>query len=151
MTEVLPLVGKNKEDLLVEVAARINRCQYREETSKEFESLLKEKNLVVVYGASDDLMEFVGAMYEEEGAYGGLTVYLNKDGILRNECNEGEDCPYYAAHVASQIFIAIEAVWCEGEYSWTYKTDIPHESFDIMEDEDYYCRGIVFSLDDLPD
>ena len=33
--------------------------------------------------------------------------------------------------------------------SWSYLTDIPHKTFDIMEDGEIYCRGIVFSLDDL--
>jgi hypothetical protein len=38
----------------------------------------------------------------------------------------------------------IDAVWCEGEYSWTYKTNIPHATFDIWEDGEKYCKGIVF-------
>lgn len=45
----------------------------------------------------------------------------------------------------------ITAIWDNYGYSWTYKTTIPHETFEIMEGEQKYCRGIVFSTDDLPD
>lgn len=44
----------------------------------------------------------------------------------------------------------IEAVWCpdEPDCSWAYKTDIPHVTFDVVEDGELYCRGIVFRLAD---
>lgn len=45
---------------------------------------------------------------------------------------------------------SIEALWCkEDGYSWTYKTEIPHATFEVVEDEEPYCRGIVFALADL--
>lgn len=33
-------------------------------------------------------------------------------------------------------------------YSWIYQTDIPHATFEIVEGDDPYCRGIVFALAD---
>lgn len=33
--------------------------------------------------------------------------------------------------------------------SWTYKTDIPCERFNIWEDGELYCVGLVFSIEDL--
>ena len=33
--------------------------------------------------------------------------------------------------------------------AWTYMTDIPHATFDVMDDGELYCRGIVFALADL--
>ena len=33
--------------------------------------------------------------------------------------------------------------------TWCYKTDIPHETFMIYDDGEPYCRGIVFSIEDL--
>ena len=35
------------------------------------------------------------------------------------------------------------------EYTWVYHTEIPHACFDIVEGNEKYCRGIVFSLNDL--
>ena len=51
----------------------------------------------------------------------------------------------------------IEALWCDddikdengGLITWTYKTDIPHETFMIYEDGSSYCRGIVFNINDI--
>ncbi len=30
-----------------------------------------------------------------------------------------------------------------------YNTNIPHVTFDVMENNDKYCKGIVFKLSDL--
>ena len=46
--------------------------------------------------------------------------------------------------------MCIKALWCkEDDITWTYKTDIPHETFMIYEDDEAYCRGIVFLINDL--
>ncbi|MNW22346.1 hypothetical protein D3C71_2237660 [compost metagenome] len=45
---------------------------------------------------------------------------------------------------------SIEALWCkEDGYSWTYKTEIPHATFEVADGDEPYCRGIVFSLTGL--
>lgn len=63
--------------------------------------------------------------------------------MLKNEC-EDDDCPYYRELKARAAIV--EAVWDNDGYSWTYKTDIPHETFEVLEDGEKYCRGIVFYL-----
>jgi hypothetical protein len=67
-------------------------------------------------------MEVRGAIDEEFDCWGGGTFYLG--------------------------FAKVEAVWCPkgADYSWGYKTEIPHETFTIMEDDEPYCKGIVFYL-----
>ena len=40
----------------------------------------KDAGLVVVYGYSDDNVEFSGAIDEEVGAYEDTTIYITKDG-----------------------------------------------------------------------
>lgn len=32
---------------------------------------------------------------------------------------------------------------------WTYKTNIPHLDFNIMEEGEVYCEGLVFFIGDL--
>jgi len=45
---------------------------------------------------------------------------------------------------------AVDALWAkEDGYSWTYRTDIPHATFEIVEDGEPYCRGIVIDVADL--
>ena len=43
----------------------------------------------------------------------------------------------------------ITAVWDTDGYSWIYQTDIPHATFEIVEDGAPYCRGIIFALADV--
>jgi len=135
-----------------ELAALLNGREIDDEITEAESKRAKENNLVVVYGASDDLMEFEGAIYDEMGAYQGTTVRLNKNGIVdcprdadRDICYE--NCPYF--HQVLKSAKTIKAIWGERNIDWTYETDIPHETFDIMEDGEVYCRGIVFSMDDL--
>ncbi|HJV76034.1 MAG TPA: hypothetical protein VJ654_17570 [Noviherbaspirillum sp.] len=116
-----------------------------------FESLAKRHGLVIVFGASDDLMEFRGAIYDELGAYEGTTAYVDSRGLLpaRESIDEHEDAlrDYFARQPNA---VPIEALWDPGDgYSWKFKTDIPHETFEITEDGEPYCRGIVFALADV--
>lgn len=115
---------------------------YPQFTKKELE-IAKENGFVIVYGASDDLMEFDGAIYAEAGCYDGGKVYFDKTDAIDEEF-ENSKC--------------IEALWCDddirdekgGLITWTYKTDIPHETFMIYEEGgESYCRGIVFSIEDV--
>jgi len=130
-----------------ELAALLNGNEYREEISRDLARKAKENRLVVIFGASDDLMEWRGFIKDESDVYDGGTRYLTKDGILHNKCYE-DDCPYFEKE--KEKANKIEAVWCESdEYEWTYITDISHETFDIYEGGEKYCRGIVFSMDDL--
>lgn len=101
----------------------------------------KSNSLVIVYGGSDDLMEMSGALSEEGYAPG--YFFLDKKGLLDINASARIE---YAPQVQHKV---IKALWCSSEYSWTYETEIPHATFDIMEGNEKYCRGIVFSLDDL--
>lgn len=110
--------------------------------TKEEIKTAKENGFVIVYGASDDLMEFEGAVREEIGCYDGGTAWIKGDGV--------NDTPIVVREKS------IKAIWCGGEtddcgnkITWTYETEIPHETFMIYEDGEPYCRGIVFNINDL--
>lgn len=129
-----------------EFAARLNGREYLEEITSAEEEAAKLLGLVVIFGASDDLMEFRGAIHEEGDAYEGTTTYFDAGGLLQNDC-DNEQCPHFKKLKKSAK--TIKALWDKDGYSWTYETDIPHATFDIMEDGEKYCRGIVFSMSDL--
>lgn len=128
------------------LAARLTGAEYPVRIPKDIVEAARTAGLVIVYGASDDLMKFEGAITDEVGCYEGGTAYLDSAGLLQNEC-DNEDCPHFAR--LKKAARTIEAVWSEGDYSWTYKTTIPHETFEVVEDGEKYCRGIVFALADL--
>ena len=113
-----------------------------EEVSQSEAEAAKENGLVIVYGASDDLMELEGAIYEEFDYE--ETVYLDANGIFESRC-EDEDCPYAEEQKARcKTIKAIFCPPCGG--TWAYETEIPHATFKIYEDGELYCTGIVFDL-----
>lgn len=114
---------------------------YKMFTDEELK-IATENGFVIVTGASDDLMEFDGAMRDEGSCYDGGKVYFDLSGVDQ-EGKKRANC--------------IEALWCDDEVrdelgaviTWTYKTEIPHETFMVYDQGDSYCRGIVFNLADI--
>ena len=106
----------------------------------------RRDGLVIVYGASDDLVEMEGAISDE---FGFGPIYLTPEGLLKNEC-EDEDCPYFAK--IAEKAATIEGLWHDeygSDYCWTFKASFPFEPFDVMEDGQKFCQGIVFALADV--
>ena len=133
-----------------EFAKLLSGREYGMEISKDEERQAADAGLVVAYGYSDDNVELRGAIDEEVGAWDGTTIRLTKTGVLQGPaCDSAEncECPYFAA--AKNAAKTIEAVWGAGGVSWTFKTDIPHETFNIYEDGELFCVGIMFSVEDL--
>jgi hypothetical protein len=133
------------------LAAQLQGLSYRAEPSKVLLSTAYAAGLVIVYGASDDIIEFRGAWCEEYGAGNGETFLLTPDGVFDNDaCIDA--CIYYreAQDKAIREGSKLTALWCEEEpYSWTYKTTLPHATFEIYEDDKPYAKGIVFALADI--
>lgn len=129
-----------------EAAALLNGREYRKEITREEEAALKAAGLVAVFGASDDLVEFRGAIHDEAGAHDGGSVAISSTGLPVNEC-DNDECPHFQKIIAAAQ--KIDAIWGEDDISWSYRTSIPHETFQIMEDGEVYCRGIVFALADV--
>lgn len=130
---------------LREFAEKLNGRQYLNELTKELEAYAKENGIVVVYGQSDDLMEVRGAIDEEFGCWDGGEFWVSERGEVFSQFDL-EDLH----KIPKGRTDSIEALWdYDKNFVWTYKTDIPHETFDIMEDDEPYCKGIVFYLKDL--
>ena len=127
-------------------AALLHHREYTKEITAAEAELAKKSDIVIVFGASDDLMQFYGAINDEIGCYGGGIAYLTPEGLLQNKCNE-DRCPYFEKEKLKAI--TIKAIWNVEGYSFIYKTNIAHETFDILECDDLYCRGIVFHMNSL--
>lgn len=114
-------------------------------------NVAKDNGLIIIYGQSDDLLEFTGATNEEMGAWEGTTVLLTPDlSVFPMEDDDGTD-------LSSQLksYVKIVAEWCPkddaGEIiaSWVITTELPHADFNIMEDGELYCKGIVIDIRDI--
>lgn len=98
------------------------------------------KGLVVVYAASDDLVEIEGAMTQEIGAFNGVKLTASKtQGFFETAADESD----------------IEFRWCDDNSGdsvcpWSVICNLPHRKFDILNDEGYVCSvGVVLHIDDI--
>lgn len=123
-------------------AAMLDGRQYLHEISPTETQMAKELEYVVVFGYSDDCMELRGAIDEEIGCWGGTTVSIYGNEIIKK--GEGcEKCKLFREHIKKLPCLkSIESNEC----FWEYEIDLPHECFDIYEGQEKYCRGIVFEI-----
>ena len=103
----------------------------------------RENGFVIACSIPDSLIVFDGAVKGDGICFGGGKVFFNHDEVYQGY--NKEKYPYW-----------INVVWCGGEtdeigrkITWTYETEIPHETFMIYEDGEPFCRGIVFKVEDL--
>lgn len=137
-----------------QMAALLNGREIGQEITKDEEHIAKESGLLVVFGASDDLMELRGVVHDEAGCYNGRSVLVSAlAGILPKwevligfQPSQCEVRDWFAQKDDSFL---IEALWDQDGVAWSYKTELPHATFDIMEDGEVYCRGIVIDLSAL--
>lgn len=139
---------------IYELAGMLDGVTYGNEVGEETAKMAKANGLVIVFGASDDLIEFRGAIDDEDDVYGGGTVALDTNGVFRaRDCGADDmaSCPYIRA--AIDKCKKIKAVWnkSHSNWAWEYETDIPHADFRVFDGDDGspYCLGIVFSVEDL--
>lgn len=133
---------------IIEAAAALNDNQYGDEGSLNLFAKMKAAGLVAVFGASDDLMEFRGAIDDEVGAYNGATALVDHEGLLPERDGIDDDDELERFFTRKKVAVPIRAKFSDEGFTFTYETKIPHETFIIRENDDTYCRGIVFALAD---
>lgn len=125
---------------LIDFAAMLDGKEYgHPQFSDEELKIAKENNFVIVTGASDDLVEIEGAIYDEGDCYEGgkISVKAIPGGGIVNNCERSNVCSFIAK-------------WCEDKdehgvtIPWTYDVPFEHETFMIYEDGEPYCRGFIF-------
>jgi len=103
--------------------------------------------LIIVYGASDDMVEFRGSTNREFEACGGIEIPINFNGEpYSRECGS-LDCPHEKEEISKCE--TIEAKWDHNGFLWWIESEIPHSHFVIKEDGKNYCRGIVYNVSDV--
>ena len=95
-----------------------------------------------------------GAVHDEAYPSDGIGARIDAAGVVpsfESVLDDGDKAALRDYFKRENGGAVIRAVW-EGEpgYSWIISTDVPHETFEIVEDGEPYCRGIVFALADLP-
>ncbi len=130
------------------LAALLDGREYRDEITKEEAKDAERSGLVVVFGYSDDNVEFRGAITDELGCYRPQTFYVHRRGLLLDPSHgECEHCVKRTAEVAKKC-AAIEA---RHEDGWRFNTQLPIARFTINEDGQFFGEGFVFELSDAPE
>lgn len=136
-----------------EWAERLNGREYGWDLTADEAKQAKLDGVVISYGDSDDLLEFRGAIDDEVGAWKGTKVKLTNEPRILNEELNTKELHFNQMQIAGMR--TMTDVWCpKGEdgkvwASWNVTTDIPHETFDIMEEGEIFGRGIVFDVKHL--
>lgn len=133
-----------------ELAKILNGRQYGDEITDDEEAAAEESGLIALFGYSDDNAEFRGAFKDEIGCYDGGTILVDWLGVLpeREQIYDDEELEKWFPR--KKRAAVIKAIFGGDDYTWSYETKIPHATFEIMEDGEKYCIGIVFSRADLP-
>jgi hypothetical protein len=137
------------------LAALLNGREYEYEITPEEEAQAKAAGLVVAFGYGDDNTVLRGAINDEVRCFEGDEIMLCKNGFIMDW-----DYVYHEDEREVEEYITrkrlpkskITAIWYDEdaeEYEWIYKTNIPHATFDIMENGQKYRRGIVFDVADI--
>lgn len=96
---------------------------------------------LIIFGSSDDLVEICGKRSDELDAFRPTTFYVSQHRIYTaDETHPAAARPVHAEY--SQPTAAQPSLW-------KFKTDIPHATFDIMEDGELYCRGLVIDTTNI--
>jgi hypothetical protein len=96
-----------------ELAKLLDGRQYGVEINEKEAQLARGNNLVVVFGASDDLMELRGAIYDEVGCWSGRVAYLCKSGVFES-CDDDDAFDEYEQSAKVAQCKSIQAIWCGG-------------------------------------
>jgi hypothetical protein len=113
----------------------------------------RKYGIVIVYGLSDDLIEFDGAIHDEAGVSDGDIIKFDAEGVIPEwdtiEKEIEQEVRDYFKRVDNTEVSEILVKESHGSFYWSYDTDIPHEKFHMLEDGEPYCEGIVFNINDL--
>lgn len=141
------------------LADHLNHRQYREELDDSLEKFAKDNNLIIVFGASDDLIEFRGAFEEElcasEEFYFDKEFKIisnhNKIKLDERSIRDNNYINIYKFDLEVELKNRITQEWRpkDSKASWRLSANFPHKTFNIFEGENLYCVGIVFDINDL--
>jgi len=140
-----------------ELAQQIDGNQYRNEFPNGETDIAHEHGYLLVYGCSDDLIEFAGFFNDEDYCDEGHVSLVGESGLILKPIQDEMDEESFESEFAQYLedkknAVKITANWSpENEdgniiASWTYDTEATHATFKIMEDEDVYCIGLVIDM-----
>ena len=140
-----------------QLAARLTGRQYGHEITREEEAEAKASGLLVIFGYSDDNLELRGAVHDEFGAYGcegnGRNYIVSASGVVE----EWDEFEQKSKDGAREWFsrerlprATVHVIWGRPfGFAWELTPDVPHATFEVLEGEEKFCRGVVLAVADF--
>lgn len=146
-----------------QLSAQLNGIEYKtfDKIIKNLEPEIKASGLLIIFGESDDLVEFRGIFDDEIGAFKGKdNIRIDSNGlihkchIIMEEWSDDIDDDDLFKMIKEYVkrrehSIIVSAKYYLDGYLWVIKTDIPHATFDILISGDKFCKGIVIDFKDV--
>lgn len=137
-----------------EFAAKLNGREYGSEISNDECKQANRAGLCVVYGYSDDNVELRGVCEDEVSAWDGVEFTMDKDGpipawdsFVQDRPSQKQAAEWFGRNARENV--RIDARWDHEGYSWFIDADADDKAyFDILEDGEKFCRGVVFRFAD---
>lgn len=168
LSEVKNHIKPSKIETIEDLAKLLNGNEYCDELQNEYkinvEELCKKNNWVVVFGYSDDLIEFRGFIDGEDGAWEGALYKLVKPGdfYLEDEFEETykkskeykfvpieEDELNIIKNNNYKNTCVVEQLWCPNDSETSWQVNVkgaPFARFNLMDDGIVYCEAVVIDL-----
>ena len=149
------------DNLLKEVAQELNNIDYNDiddYVRNKISVPLKENGIVVAFGQSDDLLELRGAIYDEIDCYSPTkAIWLENQFI---DCNKLDKLYEFLEDEYDGLFInSIQNLCKDAKFieinpevkncQFEYTTNIPCEWFNVLLDNELYCKGFIFNIESL--
>lgn len=130
---------------LLSFSKLLHNREYRNEITENECYLAEELGFVVVFGYSDDVTVLKGAINSEFSSFNGREVFLDENGVIEEcECN----CKHYEDAIRDKKIL--KSIWGVNGYCWTFQIEgVEHYSFDILDEDEEYCKGIIFNIKSL--
>jgi hypothetical protein len=100
----------------------------------------RNSGLLVVFGYSDDNVEFSG-MFEDECSSVG-EIFFTRTGLIGRHVDC--ECEFCGFKDATKTAFSLESKF--GTQGWMFKTKLPHFKFKVMDDGIVYGEGLVIQL-----
>lgn len=144
---------------LIQIVSQLDSIEYPVKIDESVIQQAKDNNIVIVFGASDDLIEFRGAICDENSVSGIDVTLIDNEGTLPIDENGAikDFDDLVNIHDLRKLVsrfdksIAVTSYWQPDDgsnASWSYSVPegVEWEPFNVMEDDELYCVGIVFKL-----
>ena len=168
MDEIATNIKPETINTIEDLAKLLDGNTYRDELYNEYGmniyDICEKNKWVIVYGASDDLIEFEGIISDEDGAWNGALCKLVKPGDFYLE--DADDETYKKAK--DYMFVSItedelkvlknnnykdtcvvEMLWCPDGTDMSWQVNVkgaPFVKFNVMEDDEVYCEAAIIDL-----